>query len=272
MLVNSESILVVENLSVAFGKIQVLNDVSFVLGKGSIAGLLGISGCGKTTLLRCISGFQNQFQGKIQLKGKDLSRTLIHQRNLGFVFQDLSLFPHMNVEKNIGFGLHKLYRKERNQRVSELLDIFSLNDLGQRFPHELSGGQQQRVALARSMASRPELILMDEPFSDLDGPLKRQLLGDIKNIIKSQGQTVLFVTHSQEELFQFADEGGVLVNGTLRQWSKVRNLYTQPQTLEVASLMGRGSLIDIHCDEREGGANELWMYSLAVTLLEGGGK
>ena len=248
----NEFILVVKNLSVGFGKENLLNNVSFTLNRGSIAGLLGASGCGKTTLLRCISGFQNQFQGQIRLKGEDLLHKPIHERGLGFVFQDLSLFPHMNVEQNIGFGLHKLRREEKSQRISELFHIFNLNNLGQRFPHELSGGQQQRVALARSMAPKPDLVLMDEPFSDLDGLLKRQLLTDLRNIIKDQGQTILFVTHSQEELFQFADEGGVLIDGTLHQWSKVEEVYSQPQTPEVASLIGRGSWISIHCGEGGG--------------------
>ena len=253
------ALLVIENLSLHFGKTQVLRDVSFQLESGSIAGLLGASGCGKTTLLRCISGFQGGFQGRVLLKGEDLSKVSLHKRGLGFVFQDLSLFPHMNMEENIGFGLHRLSRSEKSQRIAELLEIFGLASLGLRFPHELSGGQKQRVALARSMAPRPNLILMDEPFSGLDSSLKRRLLGDLKNIVKEQGQAILMVTHSQEELFQLADEGGVLIQGTLHQWSKVGEIYNQPQTPEVALAVGQGSLVEIECGEGGGQTKFGWI-------------
>ena len=211
-------LLVMKGLSLKFGQVKVLDNLNLTLFEGQILGLLGGSGCGKTTLLRSISGFQPELQGKIYLNGEDLSRKAICERDLGFVFQDLSLFPHMTVEENINFGLHRVSLDFRQERVRELLKAFSLGQLGHRFPHELSGGQQQRVALARSMAPRPHLVLMDEPFSSLDGSLKVHLMRELRDIIKEQGQTVLFVTHSQEELFQFADQGECLWGGIFSKW------------------------------------------------------
>ena len=262
-------LLSVKNLSLHFGKNPVLKNVSFDLSSGSLAGLLGASGCGKTTLLRCIAGFQGDFQGQIFFKGEDLSQVPPHKRGVGFVFQDLSLFPHMSVKENIGFGLCDLNGSEKSQRISELLDIFGLTSLGLRFPHELSGGQKQRVALARSMAPQPALILMDEPFSGLDTSLKRHLLGELKSILQEQGQTLLMVTHSQEELFQLADEGGVLIDGTLHQWSKVGQIYSCPQTTEVALAIGQGSLLEVECGEGGGQTSFGWISWTSFLGSEG---
>ena len=261
------SLLVVEELSIHFDQRCILSHVSFSLDKGVIAGLLGRSGCGKTTLLRCIAGFHRGFEGKIQLNQKDISQIPISSRSLGFVFQDLSLFPHMSVEDNIGFGLHR--RRDKKKRIDEWIQIFNIGYLVGRFPHELSGGEQQRVALARSMAPRPELILMDEPFSGLDGPLKEQLMGELRNIIKTQGQTVLFVTHSQTELFQLSDQGGVLIDGTLHQWGTPRELYNQPMTPEVASFIGLGCWIDIYECKGEGACTRFGLVPWEKPILQG---
>ena len=215
-------ILVVKDLSLNFDEVMVLKDLNLTLFEGEIMGLLGESGCGKTTLLRSIAGFQNQGQGEIYLNDEELSQRAIYDRGIGFVFQDLSLFPHMSVEDNIKFGLHRVSAEVRKKRLVELLEIFGLNQLSQRFPHELSGGQQQRVALARSMAPKPSLILMDEPFSALDSSLREPLIKELRSIIKEQGQTLLFVTHSREELFQLADRGGILIDGHLHQVGTLR--------------------------------------------------
>ncbi len=251
----TEPILKVQDLSVSFGEVEVLKGVNLSLHRGVIAGLLGASGCGKTTLLRCISGFHLDFCGKICLRGV-VAPSSIHKRGIGFVFQDLALFPHINVERNIDFGLSEWSSSQKKRRILEILDLFDLASLGRKFPHELSGGQRQRVALARSIAPKPDILLMDEPFSNLDGVLKRQLLVDLKKIMKELRQTILFVTHSQEEFFQWADEGGVLVEGHLPQWSKVNELYQYPQTPEVASLVGRGSWIHIRCCGPYGGETQ----------------
>lgn len=243
--------LIVENLALNYQQKSVLSDISFALMAGEIACLLGQSGCGKTTALRCIAGFEQPNSGKIVLNNKILfdkqqSRNIpAHQRGIGMVFQDYALFPHLNVAQNIGFGLHQLSKSDSQKRVNELLDFIGLADYQKRYPHELSGGQQQRVALARALAPKPSLILLDEPFSSLDTELREHLSKEIRLLLKQQNTQAIVVTHDQQEAFAMADKIGMLANGVLQQWDIPKNLYHQPKTLTVAEFIGQGTLIDV---------------------------
>jgi iron(III) transport system ATP-binding protein len=216
-----------------------VDHVSFGLPAGGIGVLIGPSGCGKTTLLRAIAGLEPVSGGQIliggQLVGGDDER-----RRIGMVFQDYALFPHLDVGRNVGFGLAGLPRAERQARVAEVLTLVGLPDTSSRMPHELSGGQQQRIALARALAPRPDLLLLDEPFSNLDVDLRERLAHEIRGILKAAGATALFVTHDQLEAFAIADSIGVLNEGRLHQWDDAYTLYHRPATRFVADFIGHG--------------------------------
>ena len=222
----------------------VVENLSFILEAGEIGCLLGSSGCGKTTVLRSIAGFQSIESGFIELNGKVLSGPKQHlapeKRHVGMVFQDYALFPHLSVCDNITFGLHKLTHKGREKICEELLELVQLQGLGHRYPHELSGGQQQRVALARALAPSPSLLLLDEPLSSLDTELRRGLALEVREILKTRGISAIMVTHDQEEAFAFADKIGVLHRGKLEQWDVPFNLYHEPKTRYVANFIGQG--------------------------------
>jgi iron(III) transport system ATP-binding protein len=206
---------------------------------------LGSSGCGKTTTLRAIAGFEPVYEGEITLAGEVISRpgfTLApEKRRIGMVFQDYALFPHLSVAENIGFGIRKHPRLK--QVTDELLELVNLGTLGKRYPHELSGGQQQRVALARALAPEPQLLLLDEPFSNLDGELRRRLSHEVREILKARGTSAILVTHDQEEAFAVSDHVGVFKEGRLEQWDTPYNLYHEPLTPFVASFIGKGYFI-----------------------------
>lgn len=228
----------------AYGEQVVIHDLSLILEKGHIGCLLGSSGCGKTTALRCIAGFESVSAGEILLNGVCVSRADFflppEQRQIGMVFQDYALFPHLDVAANIGFGLHRLTRTECARRVAELLDVVQLTSVSKKYPHELSGGQQQRVALARALAPRPDLILLDEPFSNLDVSLRERLSLEVRDILKDQGITAILVTHDQAEAFAIADEIGVMYEGEIQQWDTAFNLYHRPTNRFVANFIGQG--------------------------------
>jgi len=240
-------LLEVENLVKRFGDKPVVDGLSFTLEKGAIGCLLGPSGCGKTTVLRLIAGFDDLTEGKIRLTGNTVSRpghTLApEQRHIGMVFQDYALFPHLNVQDNIGFGLRDLSRTARAERVAEMLVLVNLTDAAYAFAHELSGGQQQRVALARALAPRPRLLLMDEPFSNLDVELRERLSLEVRDILKREGATAILVTHDQHEAFAIADEIGIMHQGRIQQWDLPYNLYHQPVNRFVADFIGQGVLL-----------------------------
>lgn len=223
---------------------HVINDLSLSLWKGEIGCFLGPSGCGKTTALRCIAGFESISDGEILINNRCVSdaKSAIppEKRQIGMVFQDYALFPHLDVEANIGFGLHKLARSERNARVEEWLHIVQLSNLAKKYPHELSGGQQQRVALARALAPQPALLLLDEPFSNLDVSLREQLSLEVRDILKNQGATAILVTHDQSEAFAIADKIGVMFDGNIQQWDTAYNLYHRPAHRLVADFIGQG--------------------------------
>src|ERR1700752_3810350 len=215
-------LLEVENLRHAYGQQEVVRGLTFALARGVIGCLLGPSGCGKTTVLRCIAGFENVREGEIRLADHLVSGPGVmlppEKRRIGMVFQDYALFPHLAVAGNIAFGLHGMPAEERAARGQELAQLVGLSTALDKYPHEISGGQQQRVALARALAPRPELLLLDEPFSNLDVDLRERLSLEVRDIIKASGATAVLVTHDQQEAFAMADEIGVLHEGRIQQW------------------------------------------------------
>jgi iron(III) transport system ATP-binding protein len=240
--------LTVEQLRISYdAQRPVVNQVSFAIAEGELACLLGPSGCGKTTVLRALSGFQTPGAGRITLDGKVLS-TPDHvvppeQRNVGMVFQDHALFPHLKIGDNVGFGLPKLKAGERRERVMEMLTLVGMQDYYDVYPHQLSGGQSQRVALARAIAPRPKLLLMDEPFSNLDTSLRENLGYEVRALLKRLGITAIMVTHDQHDAFALGDQIGVMQQGELMQWGTSFDLYHAPHSRFVAKFIGDGVFV-----------------------------
>jgi len=230
-----------------FGAVGAANGVSFALGKGRLLALLGPSGCGKTTTLRLIAGFENVDEGEVEISGQLVAGPGQHRppekRRVGMVFQEYALFPHITVQQNVDFGLAKLTPEQRRRRVGEVLDLVGLAGLGERMPHELSGGQQQRVALARALAPEPDLILLDEPFSNLDAGLRVRVRAEVRSILKQAGATAIFVTHDQEEALSLVDEVAVMLHGRVHQMASPQRLYRQPVSREVATFIGDANFI-----------------------------
>lgn len=235
------------DLAIRLGDRTVVENLSLDLQVGEIGCLLGASGCGKTTVLRAIAGFERPAAGSIVLAGKEVSSAAKilppEQRQIGMVFQDYALFPHLTVAGNIAFGLRGAGRAEQATRVADALKLVGLDHVEQRYPHELSGGQQQRVALARALAPRPQLLLMDEPFSNLDVELRERLGQEVRAILKAAGMTAILVTHDQREAFAVADKVGVMTDGHIRQWATPYDLYHQPLDRFVADFVGEGVLL-----------------------------
>lgn len=242
-----QPLLQVEATTKSYGNKKVCKDVTFSLDKGEIGCLLGPSGCGKTTLLRMIAGFEQLEEGTIKLDGITVSSPSVNvapeKRCLGMVFQDYALFPHLTISENVGFGLGKAAQEKRKARIKNLLKLVGLADEGRKYPHEISGGQQQRVALARALAPEPNLLLLDEPFSNLDALLRDRLTVEVRDILKEAGTTALLVTHNQHEAFSVADKIGVLFEGRMQQWDSAYDIYHKPTNLEVATFVGEGCLI-----------------------------
>ena len=221
-----------------------ISDLSFAVSRGSLACLLGPSGCGKTTVLRAIAGFHPLSEGEIRIDGRLVSRpghTLApEKRRVGMVFQDNTLFPHLNVRDNVGFGIRATRQEKRERQVQQLLERVGLPEMARRYPHELSGGQQQRVALARALAPSPDLILMDEPFSNLDSETRERLGNEVRDIFKEQGTTCVLVTHDQNDAFALCDQLGVMHQGRILQWDTPYSIYHEPATRFVADFIGDG--------------------------------
>jgi iron(III) transport system ATP-binding protein len=221
-----------------------VDDVTFGLPAGAIGVLIGPSGCGKTTLLRAVAGLERASAGRVLLSGEEVEGPGVHlppeSRRIGMVFQDYALFPHLDVGRNVSFGLGKLSKADRAARVAEVLALVGLPGTESRMPHELSGGQQQRVALARALAPRPRLLLLDEPFSSLDVDLRERLAHEVRAILKAAKATALFVTHDQLEAFAIGDTIGVMHQGKLHQWDDAYTLYHRPATRFVADFIGHG--------------------------------
>ena len=237
-------LLAISGLRHAYGSNEVIKGLSLTLNKGTIGCLLGASGCGKTTVLRCIAGFDPVQAGEISLNGQIVSRRgellPTETRHVGMVFQDYALFPHLTVAENIAFGVRNGDRAARARRVDEVLEIVRLGGLRDKYPDELSGGQQQRIALARALAPRPDLLLLDEPFSNLDVEFRTQLSVEVREILKQQNTTAILVTHDQNEAFNLADEIGIMRDGVIEQWDTPYRLYHEPVNRYVADFVGQG--------------------------------
>jgi len=243
------SVLSVQNLTKRFAPSAppVVHEVSFDVADGEIFALLGPSGCGKTTTLRCIAGFEQPSAGTIRTANRVLSAPNVHvpaeQRGIGLVFQDYALFPHLSVLENIKFGLRDRPADEQTTRAREALEMVGLSGFEDRSPHALSGGQQQRVALARTLAPEPDLILLDEPFSNLDALLRQGTRQEVRALLKEKGMSAVLVTHDQEEALSFADRVAVMRSGQLEQVGTPEAVYYRPRTLFVAQFLGRTNLL-----------------------------
>ena len=267
---NKTMFLQVSALSVHYpGRSEAAVDgVSFALQAGEIGVLIGPSGCGKTTLLRAVAGLELARSGSILLGPQIISSAEAHvpaeQRNMGMVFQDYALFPHLDVARNVAFGIAHLPTKQRTHRVAEVLELVGMPTAGKRYPHELSGGQQQRVALARALAPSPRLLLLDEPFSNLDVDLRERLAHEVRGILKAAGATALFVTHDQLEAFAIGDRIGVMERGKLHQWDVAYALYHRPATRFVADFIGHGVFAPARIEQRINGTESGVVVSTAL--------
>lgn len=239
------SYLHVTQLNKSYGPTTIFQDIDFTASEGEFVTLLGPSGCGKSTLLRCLAGLTSVDSGQILLQGQDIVPLTPQKRSIGMVFQSYALFPNMTVERNVAFGLkmQKCTPADIQGRVGEVLELVELNDYAKRYPHQLSGGQCQRVALARSLVTRPRLLLLDEPLSALDARIRRHLRDQIRRIQKELNLTTLFVTHDQEEALTLSDRIVLMNKGKIVQNGNAESLYTQPVNLFAAGFIGNYNLL-----------------------------
>ena len=239
-------VLDIRDLSVRYAQASapVIDGLNLALAQGEIGCVVGSSGCGKTTLLRAIAGLVPLASGSIDVGGRCVANAAVEvpteKRGIGLVFQDYALFPHLRVDENIAFGLRRLPRGECASHVRRLLELVGLQPFARKYPHELSGGQQQRVALARALAPSPKLLLMDEPFSNLDVELRARLGAEVRQILKESGTSAILVTHDQQEAFAIADRVGVMNQGRLEQWDRPYEIYHRPGSRYVADFIGQG--------------------------------
>lgn len=260
------AVLELRNVSKSFKHTPVISKLGFALQAGQIGCLLGASGCGKTTALRMIAGFESPETGQILINDRIVATPDAglppEKRRIGMVFQDYALFPHLSVQENIVFGIKGVDGIETKQRAAQLAELVGLTEHARNYPHELSGGQQQRVALARALAPRPEILLMDEPFSNLDVALRERLSMEVRGILKSFGMSAVMVTHNQNEAFAMADVIGVMQNGRLEQWDSAYNLYHRPASRAVADFVGEGVLLNAKVIDQD-------KIETALGILEG---
>jgi iron(III) transport system ATP-binding protein len=225
----------------------ILDDVNLKIDTGEIVSLMGSSASGKTSLIRSIAGFHNITSGMIQIDGKivddSISRSDVAMRNVGVIFQDLALFPHLTVRENICFGLNNINSAQQQNRAKKLEALLSIENITDRYPNQISGGQQQRVAIARAIAPKPNLLLLDEPFSALDYELKDNLMNDIMKLIKSENITAVLITHSAEEAFKMSDKIAFISNNTITQFANPYDMYHRPNSKEIANFFGISSYI-----------------------------
>ncbi|HEY7631462.1 MAG TPA: ABC transporter ATP-binding protein [Thermoleophilaceae bacterium] len=245
-----------EELTKVFDEHVAVAGISLDMPAGEFFTLLGPSGCGKTTTLRMIAGFERPTSGRILLDGSDVARTPPHQRNVNTVFQSYALFPHLDVHKNVAFGLkyHKLTKEERAKRVADALDLVNLTEFANRKADQLSGGQQQRVALARALVLRPQVLLLDEPLGALDAKLRKNLQVELKALQSELGITFVFVTHDQEEALTMSDRIAVMNKGNVEQAASPRAIYEEPDTVFVADFLGVSNLLSAEAVGPDGGA------------------
>jgi len=245
----SKSLLSVQHLTKQFAPDArpVVHDVSFDVNDGEIFAILGPSGCGKTTTLRCVAGFERATEGTVALRGRTVEGPDTHlppeQRGVGLVFQDYALFPHLTVLENVAFGVREGTQAQQTDRARAALDMVGLDGFDDRRPQHLSGGQQQRVALARALAPAPDLILLDEPFSNLDALLREETRQEVRQLLKDRGMSAVLVTHDQEEALSFADRLAVMRGGQIDQIGTPEGVYNHPRTLFVAQFLGRTNLL-----------------------------
>jgi len=229
-------------LTKRYGDVVAVDGVELAVQQGETLSIVGPSGSGKTTTLRLIAGFESVDAGEISLRGTVVSSSKAHvppeRRSVGLVFQEHALFPHKTVSENVAFGLHKLGSYERTKRMREALELVRLTHLEQRYPHELSGGEQQRVALARALAPNPEVMLLDEPFSNLDADLRARIRGEVKSILADAGVTVIFVTHDQDDALFMGERIAIINEGRIEQTGTPEQAFHEPQTRFAAGFMG----------------------------------
>ena len=237
---SSDAFISIQNVNKFFGNFQAINDVSMDIGQGEFFSLLGASGCGKTTLLRMLAGFESTSSGEIYIDGQPTSDVPPHHRPVNMVFQSYAIFPHLNVADNIAYGLRKqkLSKAQRMEMVDEMLDLIKLSGYGGRKANELSGGQRQRIALARALILRPKVLLLDEPLGALDKQLREQMQLELRALQRQVGITFVFVTHDQEEALTLSDRIAVMSGGQVLQVDTPAGLYETPHSREVASFIG----------------------------------
>jgi putative spermidine/putrescine transport system ATP-binding protein len=246
--------LTLDNVTAHYGSTQVLKDLSLAIQAGELVSLLGSSGCGKTTTLRLVAGFLEPTAGSIRLGDRDLTRLPAHQRDIGLVFQNYALFPHLSVRDNVAFGLKQrgLSASARNTKADAMLERVGLSTFAERMPAALSGGQKQRVALARALVIEPPLLMFDEPLSNLDAKLRVDMRVEIRRLQRANGTTSLYVTHDQEEAFSISDRVAIMNAGRIMQLDRPEVLYQRPANSFVARFVGFENLIDMTVTARDG--------------------
>ena len=259
----SNDFLVLKNVTKAFGKSVVIDDLDLTIKRGTMVTLLGPSGCGKTTILRLVAGLENPTSGQIFIDGEDVTKSSIQNRDICIVFQSYALFPHMSIGDNVGYGLRmqNVSKEERKQRVKEALELVDLAGFEDRYVDQISGGQQQRVALARALVLKPKVLLFDEPLSNLDANLRRAMREKIRELQQSLGITSLYVTHDQTEAFAVSDEVIVMNKGKIMQKAPAKELYQRPNSLFLANFMGESSIFPA---KLQGNTVNIHGYELAL--------
>ncbi|WP_314817058.1 ferric ABC transporter ATP-binding protein [Aggregatibacter segnis] len=259
----SNDFLVLKNVTKAFGKSVVIDDLDLTIKRGTMVTLLGPSGCGKTTILRLVAGLENPTSGQIFIDGEDVTKSSIQNRDICIVFQSYALFPHMSIGDNVGYGLRmqNVSKEERKQRVKEALELVDLAGFEDRYVDQISGGQQQRVALARALVLKPKVLLFDEPLSNFDANLRRAMREKIRELQQSLGITSLYVTHDQTEAFAVSDEVIVMNKGKIMQKAPAKDLYQRPNSLFLANFMGESSIFPA---KLQGNTVNIHGYELAL--------